>query len=446
YSMGVFLFVWVIFIIVINYLKSFQPKIYGSNSKLLLISILSLVILLIAKLISFIPLNPEQAWAQYFNPIPLYAFLMAILLNRKIAFFSMSINSIFIGMLNGNSLTITIVGMIGGAIAIFSASSTRKRTQIFRAGFYMIGGSVFTIISLGIMDNISFKIYLFQSFGGMLSGFLAAMGTISLLPVLEYVFKITTDITLLELSDFNHPLLKRLVIEAPGTYHHSLMVGNLAEAAAEEIGANALLARVASYFHDVGKLSKPQYFVENAWNEKSRHEDLIPSMSSLIIIAHVKDGIDLAKKYKLNKEIIDAILEHHGTSLVYFFYKRATEEQKEDDPKVSEEHYRYPGPKPQTKETAIISLADSVEAASRTLDKPTPSRIENLVKYVINDKISKNQLDECDLTMKDLYKITARFCRILNATFHARVKYPEEEKKKQGPLNGNTDKQPTKIS
>jgi putative nucleotidyltransferase with HDIG domain len=263
-----------------------------------------------------------------------------------------------------------------------------------------------------------------------------------ILPILESLFRITTDISWLEASDLNHPLLRRMTIEAPGTYHHSLVVANLAEAAAEAIGANGTLCRVCSYFHDVGKLVKPEYFTENMNYERNPHDDLAPTMSALIIIAHVKEGVDLALKHNLSRRIIDIIQEHHGTSLVYYFYKRALQQQedaraggkimkmREDDiPEVSEENFRYAGPKPQTKESAIISLADMVESASRSLEKPTPQKIEQLVTDLIAQRVADRQLDECDLTLAELNTISERFRFTLMTMLHTRIAYPKHDTK-----------------
>jgi putative nucleotidyltransferase with HDIG domain len=233
-----------------------------------------------------------------------------------------------------------------------------------------------------------------------------------------------------------------MTIEAPGTYHHSLVVANLAEAAAEGIGANGTLCRVSSYFHDVGKLMKPEYFTENMNFERNPHDDLAPTMSALIIIAHVKEGVDLALKHQLNRQIIDVIQEHHGTSLVYYFYKRAMQQQEDaraggkimnmregDVPEVSQESFRYPGPKPQTKESAIISLADMVESASRSLEKPTPQKIEQLVNDLIAQRIADTQLDECDLTLAELSTIAERFRFTLMTMLHTRIAYPKQDTK-----------------
>jgi putative nucleotidyltransferase with HDIG domain len=237
---------------------------------------------------------------------------------------------------------------------------------------------------------------------------------------------------LLELSDFNHPLLKKMILEAPGTYQHSLVVANLAEAAAESIGANPLLCRVGAYYHDVGKIIKPHYFVENQIPYRDVHKNLKPSISKMIIINHVKEGAELAKKYRLRQTIIDFITEHHGRSLVYYFYQRAKELHDQQD---HEEEYRYPGPRPQSKEIAIVSLADTIEAFSRTMEEPTPARIKEMVKDVVRKRFTEGELDESELTLKDLERITESFVRILNAIFHTRINYPQNGSDKKSSKN-----------
>jgi hypothetical protein len=228
----------------------------------------------------------------------------------------------------------------------------------------------------------------------------------------------------LELADFNNPLLNRLMLEAPGTYHHSLIVGNLSEAACKAIGANALLARIGAYYHDIGKLQKPEYFTENQDMKDNVHEDLAPNMSKLVIMNHIKEGVELAQKYRLNPRIIDFIQQHHGKSLVYFFYRRALEDAAIQEA-ITEEGFRYPGPKPSSKETAVVLLADSVEAATRTLKEPTAAHIKETVHKIINNKFIDTQLDECDLTLKDMEIISQVFEHILSGIYHSRVHYPE---------------------
>jgi putative nucleotidyltransferase with HDIG domain len=281
-----------------------------------------------------------------------------------------------------------------------------------------------------------------QSLAAVGVGFGTAILASGILPVLESLFRITTDISWLEMADLNHPLLKRLSLEAPGTFHHSLAVANLAEAAAEKVGANPTICRVGSYFHDVGKLVKPEYFTENIRAGENPHDDLTPTMSALIITAHVKEGVDLALKHKLNEEIVNAIQQHHGTSLVAYFYQRALQQQEdariggkimnmrpEDVPEVREESFRYPGPKPNSKESAIISLADTVESASRSLERPTPQRIDDLVTNLIEERLADGQLHDAPLTLADLRNIGESFKNTLVSMLHARVAYPKREEK-----------------
>ena len=304
---------------------------------------------------------------------------------------------------------------------------------------------------MGLLSRTEPSIFIVDASWGFGSGILSAVIVTILLPGLEYLFKITTNISLLELSDLNHPLLKKMLTVAPGTYHHSLLVGNLAEAASEAIGANSLLARVASYYHDIGKIEKAEYFSENErFEKKSKHDKLTPSMSSLIIINHVKNGVELAQKYKLNKTIVDIIQEHHGASQVFYFYKRALEKI-EDKEMLEAMSFRYPGPKPQTRESAIVLLADSIEAASRSFSDPTPGSIKGMVQKIINNKFIDGQLEECELALKDLHKIADSFARILTGIFHTRVEYPDareepeeteadEDKNKKSPKKGQNKK------
>jgi hypothetical protein len=259
---------------------------------------------------------------------------------------------------------------------------------------------------------------LFSALGGMSVAAIVSL----ILPVVEYIFKVTTDISLLELLDLNQPLMKNLMVSAPGTYHHSVIVGNLAESAAEIVGANPLLARVSAYYHDIGKIKMPDYFVENQSSAVSRHEKLTPHMSSMIITNHVKEGLELAREFKLPEPIIDIIEQHHGTMLISYFYQKAKETAGNGPP--VEEDYRYHGPKPQSRVAALVMMADGVEAASRVLTDPTPARIASLVDRIINHIFLEGQLDECELTLKDIYEIKKRFTYILTGIFHKRVDYP----------------------
>ncbi len=344
------------------------------------------------------------------------------------------------GVLFGGNFTIFLITIFSASIGIMASYRASRRTHVIRAGLLVALIQCLFIIAKGLIYEEPIQPLVLQSTIGLFNGLIAAFFATGFLPILEYIFQVTTDIRLVELSDLNHPLLKKLVINAPGTYHHSLIVGNLAEAAAQEVGANPILARVGAYFHDIGKLKKPEYFSENEWMGSSRHDDLIPSMSSLIIISHVKDGVDLAKKNGLNKEIVDIIEQHHGTGVVYFFYKRAEKALMENQ-KIDIGEYRYPGPLPQTKEAAIILIADAVEASSRALDNPTPARIRNLVNDIINSRFIDSQLNECSLTIQDLAKMRDCFTLILTGIFHMRPKYPKDEEQ-EDKKNDNSDQQP----
>lgn len=434
---GLAIIMALVLLTILQFLKTFYGRIFRSN-KYLIISVCLFVITIGLTKALFIVVNlkigdPELStrWREVLYYVPLLpssmsSILYGILLNTITGYIFLIFICLCQTVLYGGNFFIYLLSLISLSVGIFASFRARRRSHLMRAGLLIgLTQSVF-IIAGGLIFQKPLGVVLFPAFIGLSNGFLAAFFATGILPIFEYLFHATTDIRLLELSDLNHPLLKKLVIEAPGTYHHSLIVANLAEAAAEVVGANPLLTRVGAYFHDIGKIKKPEYFSENEWRGKSRHDDLIPSMSSLIIISHVKDGVDLAQKYRLNKEIVDIIQQHHGTSIVYFFYKRA-EENLEDDEKVDETEYRYPGPAPQTKEAAIILLADAVEAASRSLDKPTPGRIQNLVHDIIYARIAASQLEDCQLTMKDIAKINDCFSFILTGIFHTRPKYPKDE-------------------
>lgn len=328
--------------------------------------------------------------------------------------------------IEGGNFALGISLFCGSFIAALLSVRARRRSKIINAGIiaslvqFCVAGLVETNQGLGGLLRFDTPLVVMCILNGVISS-AVVLGT---LHIFEYVFRVVTSISLLELSDFNHPLLKRLIIDAPGTYQHSLVVANMSEAAAESIQANALLARVGAYYHDIGKMIKPHYFVENQTRYEDFHKDLKPSMSKLIIINHVKDGVELAQKSGLNPRIIDFISQHHGRSLVYYFYKLAKEQEPEGQ---HEEEYKYPGPRPQNRETAIVSMADMIEALSRTLEEPTPARIEEMVREVIKKKFMDGELDESGLTLKDLGKITESFIRHLNAIFHTRINYPKDE-------------------
>jgi len=423
YLGGIIIFLFIFILIMPTYLSFYRKRLFQDIKNLYLLSIVVLSTVSLIKLIVSSPLS------SYFIPIAAATMLVTILLDSGVAFMLSIMLSVFAGVIAGNRFDIMVVSLVGSIAGIYFIRGVRHRSQILKAGLF-VGLSKFTMIcGIGLLSGLEAEVFLKEGYWGIASGIVSSAIVMLLLPIFEFLFKITTDITLLELSDLNHPLFKKMVLNAPGTYHHSLIVGNLAEAASDAIGANSLLARVGAYYHDIGKIEKAEYFSENEISQKSPHEKLTPSMSALVIQSHIKDGIELAKRYNLNKTIIDFITQHHGTSLIYYFYQRALEKI-EDEEKLKEEAFRYPGPKPQTKETAIVLLADAVEASSRTLSDPTPSRIKGLVQKIINNKFIDNQLDNCELTLQDLNRIAIAFVRILTGIFHTRVEYPDESKNK----------------
>jgi hypothetical protein len=361
----------------------------------------------------------------FFIPFCAIPMLTTLLFNNlEISLLMTLAASASISSLSSSRFDLALLFLISGILSSILVKGARKRTTVILAGFIV---GVAQAVSLIFIEYFWFGLpdrYLILFINAMISSIVV----LGVLPVFEYLFRTLTNISLLELADFNHPLLQRMILEAPGTYHHSLLVGNLCESACREIGVNALLARIGAYYHDIGKLSKPEYFGENQMAVgTSKHDELSPEMSKLVIMNHVKEGVEIAKKYKLNPALIDFILQHHGTSLAYYFYHRALQNTGAEE-EVKEEVFRYPGPKPNTKETAVVLLADSVEAASRALREPTPAKIKETVNQVINNKFIEGQLDECELTLKDLEKISAVFIRILGGIYHSRITYPEQVK------------------
>lgn len=365
--------------------------------------------------------------------------VLSVALGRKIGLFGAIYSSLLgaIIFMSVNVVTYLACSALIGFLVVLFTNRVRRRNRLLIAGLYI--GAVAAAFSL-IMHHAAGAVEpasLGRVMGiPLLVGILTGLAVGGAMPMIESLFGVTTEVTWLEQADLNHPLMRRLSIEAPGTYHHSLIVANIAEAAAEAVGANAAMTRVCAYFHDIGKLTKPEYFIENMDPANNPHEDLTARMSALILIAHVKDGVDLAIKHKLNCSIIDVIEQHHGTTLAWYFYKRALDQKaemirlveqgksKEDDvPQVSEDVFRYPGPRPQFKEAAIISLADAIESASRSLEKPNPARVEALVDEIVQSRMADGQLDECDLTIAELARVKASFIKTLLSMMHSRVKY-----------------------
>ena len=332
-------------------------------------------------------------------------------------------------------LYVFISGIVGAA----AIGSIKQRTQLWKASMVNSGVNIVTIFVLSLFKDSPFTLDLGKMLlGGALSGILAATLLVALTPIVEHLLKYTTDIKLLELGNLNAPIFHELLTRAPGTYHHSVIVGNLSESAAEQVGANGLLCRVAAYYHDLGKMKNPKYFAENQEKGENPHDRLKPQMSALIIKAHVKDGKEKAKELKLHDDICDVAFQHHGTSLIRYFYHRAQQQAKEGEI-IAEDDFRYPGPKPQTREAGILMLADTTEAAAKSLPDPSPARLKGLVQKVINGHFTDGQLDECELTLKDLDKIAAAFIRILNGIYHVRPEYPGAKKPEPRKTVSRTD-------
>lgn len=395
-----------------------------------------------------LPEIPPNAYL-YGIGIPAGAMLVRILLNSETALVFSVATSVFSGWVLENSFFFAVYFLIGSVVGAHSVVYSEDRSTLLKAGAKVGLVNILTILCQSLISHRWISVESgFNLFFGFLGGFVAALVVIGTLPLLEWIFGYTTNIHLLELANMNQPLLKQLILEAPGTYHHCLVVSTMAETAARSVNANPLLARVSAYYHDIGKITKADYFIENQGAGENKHESLTPSMSSLILIAHVKDGVDFSQKHKLGKKITDIIQQHHGTGLIAYFYQKAKEQEKPEMEQVEEETFRYPGPKPQTKEAALVLLADSVEAASRTLSQPTPARLQGLVQKIINSIFTDGQLDECELTLKDLHQIAKSFHTILASIHHQRLGYPvsaakESVGKKRN--NGDLPKQPAKA-
>lgn len=435
------------------YLKVLRKKKFPNYFHISLFFAVTLVVLncpYADSLVRFV--GVDASFASFIQPVLLLIVLKHVLFNDfELSVIYLLFISILATLLNGGDMNLFVLYFISGFVAVVLCSNVRRRFDLIRAG--VVAGFVQSVLMVVSSNGTLFSSYYLDALrSGVLNGIVSVVIVIGVSGVFEHIFGQVTNISLLELSDFNNPILRKMILEAPGTYQHSLVVANLAEAAAEAIGANSLLARVGAYYHDIGKLSKAEYFSENQMLAayRDRHKKLSPSMSTLIIMNHVKEGIDLARKYHMNRRIIDFIEQHHGTTLVYYFFAKAQQQQQlqkkaEDEPQ--EEVYRYPGPKPQTKEVAIVHLADTIEARSRTLDDPTPSRIKEMVKESTIKKFLDGQLDETDITLHDIDTISAVFVRMLNAMFHTRVDYQKMqdkvEKDKSKGQNGNSAGQQT---
>ena len=449
----------ILIIVAFVYIKEGLSEVHKRNRAIAITAVSILLNLLIIRIImeigesAFADTRPSLSMLPYVAPYALAPILVAVLVGGAPAVLSALIVSVIFGIIQNNSVEFILIAFLSGVIGGYISNNIRKRSKLVRAG--LIAGITAGLAgaAIGLLSGFSLTLIGQQTIVALMVGLLTGVLAVGLLPIFEQIFKITTEITLLELTDFNHPLLRRMQIEAPGTYHHSLMVANLSENAAAAIGASPLLCRVCCLFHDIGKLVKPEYFTENQRDRSNPHDEKNPSMSALVIKAHVKEGVEMARKEKLPRVIIDVIRQHHGTTLIQYFYHQAQEKEKQSNTplsqaekvtdkkdreesakKVDESTYRYDGPKPEFKESAIIFFADSVEAASRSLKKVSQPNVEELIDQIFKNRIEDGQLDKCPLTFHELNLIRKSFIYTVLNMQHARIEYPKSKSEGESSL------------
>ncbi|MDQ8196226.1 HDIG domain-containing protein [Coraliomargarita sp. SDUM461004] len=452
------------------YLKQGLRELHKRNRAIAITAVSILLNLLIIRIImeigesALINSRPSLSMLPYIAPYALAPIIVAVLVGGAPAVLSSLIIAVVFGIIQNNSVEFILIAFLSGVVGAYVSTNIRKRSKLVRSGLWAGATAAIAGAAVALLNGFSFNLVGQQTLVALIVGLLTGILAVGLLPIFEQLFKITTEITLLELTDFNHPLLRRMQMEAPGTYHHSLMVANLSENAAAAIGASPLLCRVCCFFHDIGKLVKPEYFTENQRDGINPHDEKNPSMSALVIKAHVKEGVEMARKNKLPRVIIDVIRQHHGTTLIQYFYHQAKEKAKEthlstrapfpegsekpkskskgkEEFKVDESTYRYDGPKPAFKESAIIFFADSVEAASRSLKKVTQPNVEELIDRIFKDRIEDGQLDNCPLTFHELDLIRKSFIYTVLNMLHARIEYPKSDAEKAKELEKeNTEK------
>lgn len=433
--LGLTVFVLMVMALVLAYLYKFANHVYENDLHLVLLGLIILVILIISKTFHY--------YSDFAVPIAAGALLTAILVDVRVGLMVSVALAMFFGVIVDNELRPVAVALFGSMAGVYSVSKMRHGYSLIRTGFCVAAVNFVVIAASGFFEQINNSQILIQGVLGAVSGIGAAVITTGSLPYLEHTFNITTPIKLLDLAQPNHPLLQRLLLEAPGTYHHSILVGNLAETAADLIGADPVTVRVGAYYHDIGKIKRPYFFIENQTEPENPHDKIAPSLSTLIVTSHIKDGVDLCRECKLPQVIIDIVCQHHGTTLVSYFYKRATEIEHSEC--IIEADFRYEGPRPQSKEAALVMLADSCEAAVRSISKPNVNRIEAMVRKIIRERLNDGQLDDCNLTLRDLNIIGDVFIRVLSSMFHSRIEYPEalKELERKKAKNGNNNKQCT---
>jgi len=414
FALGIMIILLLLLSLLLVYINVYCKSVLTNKNNILVLSIVIIFTLLSARIL--------YIYSPLFIPFSIAAMLIAILIDLKLAIIVNFVLTLAISIMTKGDLTFLYMSLLSGTFAPFLVYRANQRSLLSKAGLFTALINVVVVACFGILDKNQLRTIALDSGIVIANGIISIIITIGMLPFWETTFNLITPLKLMELSNPNQALLKKLMIEAPGTYHHSLMVGNLAEVAVEALGGNALLARVGAYYHDSGKLKRPDFFGENQISGNP-HDKMTPSLSTLVIISHAQDGVKIAERYKLPNVIKDIIIQHHGTTLVAYFYHKAKKEDKSN--MVNEDEYRYPGPKPMSKEAAVVMLADSVEAAVRAMTEKTEGKIEGLVRKIIKDKLGDGQLDLTDLTLKDLDTIASSFTRVFSGFFHAREKYPE---------------------
>ncbi|KMK76654.1 membrane protein [Alkalihalobacillus pseudalcaliphilus] len=440
---GLAILVILIMSVIGYHINEAKTSLQHNNSHLVMFTLIFVLTVILLKVFSLLE-SLAITGLGYAVPVSVGAMLLTLLLTKRVAVFMSFIlaiiGSIFFNQEAAGSFNFTygLYLFFSSISAAFFLGESNQVSRILRAGMYVSLVNILTVVSLLFMKVVPsgwVEIGMHVGFA-WLSAFIAAVLTLGLLPFFEAGFGIISTTKLIELSNPNHPLLRKILTEAPGTYHHSVVVGNLAESASEAIGENGLLARVASYYHDLGKTKRPHFFIENQMKMDNPHDKISPQLSTTIITAHPYDGADMLREHKMPKEIIDIAEQHHGTSLLKFFYHKANQD---SETQLPETQFRYPGPKSQTKVGSIVQIADSVEAAVRSISKPTPDKIVNLVRKIIKDKLEDGQFDESDLTLRELDQVAISICETLKGTFHQRIEYPDDEKKKGDKKNENDD-------
>ena len=425
--LGKFLHISFFITILAIYLYLFRKKIFYDNTKIVLISIIVVFVSFVTFLINHIAINAPIHFLIF---VPAASMIFTIVFDSRVGFYLTVILSLIVGALRGNDYTFMAMNFIAGGLSVYTVRDIKNRTQIFRSFLFILIGYTASILAFGLERFAPAESMLVELAFAASNALISPVLTYGLLIFFERIFNITTDLTLLELSNFDRPLLRELARKAPGTFNHSMTMGTIAEAAAEKIGANSLLARVGAYYHDIGKTIEPQGFVENQMNSQNLHENLPPEESAKLIVKHVNQGIELARQHKLPQELVDFIPMHHGTTVSNYFYEKAKKLYGDDNVKIDD--YRYPGPKPNSRETVIVMLADGCESAVRSITEPDPSKVENMIDNIFNSRLKEGQLDDSPITFSDISKMKESFLSILISQHHKRIKYPKQDDVEKG--------------